>query len=192
MNNVSIIAAILIGGCLIFAGGCQDTGDEEMHKAVTSGDCPGYVAYSLESGREEWSCFGWADVENARQMDTHTVFRICSMTKSFVGALAAVLADRGVIDLDDPISLTFPEFTGEKEDITLRQCLSMTAGFAEMSPSMKKKGINAQNPSDVAREMADLFRHGTRSAFSVARSGLDMEEPTEQLRNATLQISGYA
>ena len=156
MNNVSIIAAILIGGCLIFACGCQDTSDKEMRTAVTSGDCPGYVTYSLEFGREEWSCFGWADKENARQMDTRTVFRICSMTKSFVGALAAVLADRGAIDLDDPISRTFPEFTEEKKYITLRQCLSMTAGFAEMSPTMLKMGINSQDPFGVAMEMSHL------------------------------------
>lgn len=156
MDNTGIIATTLIGGCLIFAGGCQDASDAELRKAVTSGDCPGYVSYSLEFGREEWSCFGWADVESERQMDTRTVFRICSMTKSFVGALAAVLADCGAIDLDDPISRTFPEFTGEKKDITLRQCLSMTAGFAEMSPIMLKKGINSQDPSEVAREMAGL------------------------------------
>ena len=151
MNNVSIIAAILIGGCLIFACGCQDTSDKEMRTAVTSGDRPGYVTYSLEFGREEWSCFGWADKENARQMDTRTVFRICSMTKSFVGALAAVLADRGAIDLDDPISRSFPEFTEEKKYITLRQCLSMTAGFAEMSPTMLKMEYFRFSTSDKMR-----------------------------------------
>lgn len=156
MNNARIVAVILIGGCLVFTDGCRENHDEELCKAVRSGNCPGYVTYSLEFGREEWSCFGWADVEASRQMDTRTVFRICSMTKSFVGALAAVLSDCGKIDLDVPISRTFPEFTGEKQDITLRQCLSMTAGFAEMSPSMREKGINAQNPSDVAREMAAL------------------------------------
>lgn len=154
MDNTGIIATTLIGGCLIFAGGCQDASDAELRKAVTSGDCPGYVSYSLEFGREEWSCFGWADVEEARQMDTHTVFRICSMTKSFVGALAAILADRGEIELDDRISHTFPEFADEKKDITLRQCLSMTAGFPEMSPTMLSKGVNSQNPEEVAREMA--------------------------------------
>ena len=156
MNTPSIIAATLIGVCLIFAIGCQEAHDEELREVVRSGDCPGYVTYSLEFGREEWSCFGWADVEASRQMDIDTVFRICSMTKSFVGALAAVLADRGTIDLDDPISRTFPEFRNEKKDITLRQCLSMTAGFAEMSPSMQSKGTNAQNPADVASEMACL------------------------------------
>ena len=89
-------------------------------------------------------------------MDDRTVFRICSMTKSFVGALAAVLSDRGEINLDDPISLTFPEFTREKSAITLRQCLSMSAGFAEMSPKMLSNGINSRRPKEVAREMAGV------------------------------------
>lgn len=193
MNNVRIVAVMLIGGCLAFADGCRENRCDELHKAVRSGDCPGYVTYSLEFGREEWSCFGWADIEASRQMDTRTVFRICSMTKSFVGALAAVLADRGVIDLDDPISLTFPEFTGEKKDITLRQCLSMTAGFAEMSPTMLAKGINSQDPCDVAREMAALplmatpgteYRYSNPS-FEIA--GAVIEKLTEQTLQALLK-----
>lgn len=189
MNNVGMVATTLIGCCLVFAGGCKDAGDDELQNAVMSGDCPGYVTYYLEFGREEWSCFGWADAEESRQMDTRTVFRICSITKSFVGALAAILADRGAIDLDDPISRTFPEFSGDKKDITLRQCLSMTAGFAEMSPTMLEKGLNAQDPSDVAMEMSHLplmatpgteFRYSNPS-FEIAGAVI------EKLTGRTLQ-----
>ena len=158
MRRIDRIVAVLLGGCCLLACGCQGErrSDDALREAVKSGNCPGYVAYSLELGREEWSCLGWADAESERQMAVNTVFRICSMTKSFVGALAAVLADRGEIDLDTSISQTFPEYTGEKSDITLRQCLSMTAGFAEMSPTMLDKGIGSQDPSDVALEMAGV------------------------------------
>ena len=157
-RKIERIIVVLLGGCLLLAFGCQGErrSDDALREAVKSGNCPGYVAYSLELGREEWSCMGWADAESNRQMEIDSVFRICSMTKSFVGALAAVLADRGEIDLDTPISQTFPEYTGEKSDITLRQCLSMTAGFAEMSPTMLDKGIGSQNPTEVALEMAGL------------------------------------
>ncbi len=190
MVSIVRILSVLLCASFVFVVGCQKSHEEEMRKVVMSGDCPGYVTYSLEFGREEWSCFGWADLETSRQMDMRTVFRICSMTKSLVGALAAVLSDRGEIDLDDCISRTFPEFTGEKQDITLRQCLSMTAGFAEMSPTMLAKGINAQNPSDVAREMANLplvaspgtqFKYSNAS-FEIAgavlerRTGRNLEE----------------
>ena len=113
---------ILICVCILFAAsrmfcGCSDDRDwryydDELRRMVTSGDCPGYVMYTFEIGREEWSCFGWADIDASRAMNPDTVFSICSMTKSFVGALAAVLADRKAIDLDEPVSRTFPAFTG--------------------------------------------------------------------------------
>jgi len=148
--------AIAVGSVYFAAGLFRDDKETEMRKAVASGACPGYVTYLLEAGCEEWSCVGWADVERRRQMDAHTVFRICSMTKSFVGALAAVLADRGDIALDEPVSRHFPEFTGEKAGITLRQCLSMSAGFEEMSPTMLERGVNSQEHDEVLREMAVL------------------------------------
>ena len=157
-NMANRVIIMLLGGCLAFVCGCQDGDayDEDLRETVMSGDCPGYVMYTFELGHEDWSCFGWADVETSRPMEVKTVFRICSMTKSFVGALAAVLSDSGEIDLDDQISHTFPEFSGEKSSITLRQCLTMTAGFPELSPSMAEKGLNAQDSVDVALEMAAL------------------------------------
>lgn len=158
LGNSCCIVVALLCACLAFTCGCQEDIDYEdyLRASVMSGDCPGYVAYTFELGHEDWSCFGWADVESSRPMEVKTVFRICSMTKSFVGALAAVLSDSGKIDLDEQISHTFPEFSGEKSSITLRQCLSMTAGFPALSPSMTQKGLNAQDPVDIALEMAAL------------------------------------
>ena len=160
-NGVACLCAgILPAVCGMFCGCMEERDwryyDDELRRMVTSGDCPGYVMCTFEIGREEWSCFGWADMDASRAMSPDTVFSICSMTKSFVGALAAVLADRKAIDLDEPVSRTFPAFTDDKADITLRQCLSMTAGFVEMSPVMKKKGVNSQDAADVVSEMSQL------------------------------------
>jgi len=158
MESATAIGLKTFVACTAFAlflSGCDDE-DEELRELVVSGACPGYVTFLFEPGREEWKCFGWADRETGRQIDEQTVFRVCSMTKSFVGALAAVLADRGDLDLDDRISRTFPEFSGEKSAITLRQCLSMTAGFAEMSPTMTARRTFSQDPASVAKEMAGV------------------------------------
>ena len=36
MNNVRIVAVMLIGGCLAFADGCRENRCDELHKDVRS------------------------------------------------------------------------------------------------------------------------------------------------------------
>lgn len=65
---------------------------------------------------------------------THTVFRIASMTKSFIAAVVLRLRDDGVLALDDPL----PELpNGPSTDsprITLRHLLSMQSGITADDP----------------------------------------------------------
>jgi CubicO group peptidase (beta-lactamase class C family) len=66
--------------------------------------------------------------------DADSVFRIASMTKSFVAAAVLLLRDRGLLALDDPVRRHVPEATGlvppdDGPEPTLRHLLSMTAGL---------------------------------------------------------------
>jgi CubicO group peptidase (beta-lactamase class C family) len=66
--------------------------------------------------------------------DADSVFRIASMTKSFVAAAILVLRDRGLLALDDPVRRHVPEATGlvppdDGPEPTLRHLLAMTAGL---------------------------------------------------------------
>lgn len=69
--------------------------------------------------------------------DLDTVFPIASMTKSFVAAGALLARDRGLVNLEAPITDFFPEFTagGTFDDPcdapTLRMLFSMSGGLTE-------------------------------------------------------------
>jgi CubicO group peptidase (beta-lactamase class C family) len=69
--------------------------------------------------------------------DADTVFPIASMTKSFVAAGALLARDRGLVNLDAPITDFFEEFTagGTFDDPcdppTLRMLFSMSGGLTE-------------------------------------------------------------
>jgi CubicO group peptidase (beta-lactamase class C family) len=73
--------------------------------------------------------------------DADTVFPIASMTKSFVAAGALLARDRGLVNLDAPITDFFEEFTGSLpggaalddpgDAPTLRMLLSMGGGLTE-------------------------------------------------------------
>ena len=53
-----------------------------------------------------------------------------STTKGVASAVLHVLADQGLLDFDDPVSLHWPEFAQKaKQDITIRQLLCHEAGM---------------------------------------------------------------
>ncbi len=69
--------------------------------------------------------------------DLDTVFPIASMSKSFVACAALLARDRGLVNLDAPVTDFFPEFhaSGTFDDPcdppTLRMLLSMSGGLTE-------------------------------------------------------------
>lgn len=77
--------------------------------------------------------FGVRDVATREPVTPSTVFYIASSTKSFTGTLAAVLASRGVIDLDAPLSRYLTELRMNAplsaDSITLRSLLTHTSGM---------------------------------------------------------------
>lgn len=101
------------------------------------------------------NCLIWKDGQiiyeetcGYRNMDTHelmssdTIFRIASMTKPITSVLAMILYEEKKLELNDPITKWFPQFSnmkvlknenGEYEDakrlITIHDLLTHTAGF---------------------------------------------------------------
>ncbi|HEX7153769.1 MAG TPA: serine hydrolase domain-containing protein [Thermoanaerobaculia bacterium] len=73
--------------------------------------------------------YGFRDVEQRLPATDETVYYIASSTKSYVGLLTAVLAQRGVVDLDAPITRYLPEVQ-LPERVTLRTLLTHTAGIS--------------------------------------------------------------
>jgi len=80
--------------------------------------------------------FGAAD-DSGTVPDLDTVFPIASMSKSFVACAALLARDQGLLNLDDPITTYFPEFTasGTSDDPadppTIRMLFSMSGGLTE-------------------------------------------------------------
>ncbi len=82
--------------------------------------------------------FGFADVENRRPATPKTLFYVASTTKSFTALAAALLADRGELSLDAPLSEYLPALRMNPplsaENITLRDLLTHTHGIAAGGP----------------------------------------------------------
>lgn len=104
---------------------------------TAAGQSRGLVYGQVSSAGLVHSCgFGVAN-EDGLVPDQNAVFPIASMSKSFVACAALIARDRGLLSLDDPITMYFPEFTaaGTVEDPcdppTLGMLFSMSGGLTE-------------------------------------------------------------
>ena len=72
--------------------------------------------------------------------DTSSIFRIASMTKSFVAAAILKLRDEGKLNLDDSVITHIPQMkaiklpTPDSPELTIRHLLTMSAGFPTDDP----------------------------------------------------------
>ena len=90
---------------------------------------PGVSVAVARRGTIVWSeGFGWADVEQRVAVSALTRFRVGSVSKVFCAVAAAVLAERGLLDLDAPIQRYVPDFPRKRWDITARQLAGHLAG----------------------------------------------------------------
>src|SRR5688572_29078262 len=118
---------------------------------------------------------GFRDLATKSPVDSGSVFRIASMTKSFTAMAILKLRDDGKLSLDDPAEKYIPELAGLKypttdsPKITIRHLMSHAEGFPEDNPwgdqqlartddemsRMMRAGIPFSNPPGVAYEYSN-------------------------------------
>ncbi len=85
--------------------------DNILTKAVEDGDIPGAVALIAHQGEVVYhKAFGQADNTTKRKLETDDIFRIASQTKAITSTAVMMLWEKGLFQLDDPISQYIPEF----------------------------------------------------------------------------------
>jgi CubicO group peptidase (beta-lactamase class C family) len=99
------------------------------------------IAYGIVAGGELVHSAGFgARVLGGGPPDAGTVFRIASMSKSFTASAILLLRDAGALALDDPAAQYVPELadwtygSADAAPLTIRQLLTMTAGFPTDDP----------------------------------------------------------
>jgi CubicO group peptidase (beta-lactamase class C family) len=132
----------------------------------------------IERDRVVWAGgIGLADRERKIPVTADTLFRVGSVTKTFVVLALMRLVEQGRLDLDAPVARLAPELAienrwADEQPITVAHLLEHTAGFDEMRPNetfappeaeaMSLADVLARNPaSRVAR-----WRPGSRASYS--------------------------
>ena len=103
---------------------------------------------------------GFRNLDSRAPVDSATVFRIASMTKSFTAVGILQLRDAGRLSLDDPAERYVPELAGlryptsDSPRITIRNLMTHSAGFPEDNP------WGDQQLAATNDEMARMMRGG--------------------------------
>lgn len=78
--------------------------------------------------------FGLAHVDSVRHVTHATRFRVGSISKLFTATAAALLWERGALDLDAPVSALVPEFPATHREVTARRLGGHIAGVRHYIP----------------------------------------------------------
>jgi serine-type D-Ala-D-Ala carboxypeptidase len=165
----------LIAGCGGFApaGSSPDVPDLALARGIASADSlieaavgtlvPGAVFVVSRNGRVVHErAFGYAQLSDyeihrlaaPRPMRTSTVFDLASVTKVMGTTFAVMLlVDRGLVDVDAPVSRYLSDFRGTHLDsITVRHLLQHSSGLVQWQPLYYHASNSAQTYA-VIRDM---------------------------------------
>lgn len=127
-----------------------------LARALVSDDTlPGLSVAVGINGEIVWAeGFGWADLAARAPVTPDTRFRVASVAKPMTAAAAALLHQRGRLDLDAPVRTYVPELPAVLGPLTTRQLLGHTAGIRDYAS--ESEALATRHCGDV-REGLDVF-----------------------------------
>jgi CubicO group peptidase (beta-lactamase class C family) len=116
---------------------------------------------------------GLADIESKTAATPATNFRIASVSKQFTAMAVMLLADRGKLSLDDPLTKFFPGFPEYGKKITIKQLLIHTSGLPEYEKLIPAGTSMQLDDLDVLHLLMDTKKllFGAGEKFEYSNSG---------------------
>jgi CubicO group peptidase (beta-lactamase class C family) len=109
--------------------------------SMTSEDIPGAAVCLIHEGKAWIEGFGVTDRISNRRVSAETIFSIQSTSKNITATAIMLAVQRGLLELDQPITAYLPDFTVQdrfepvpQQKMTLRHLLSHRAGFTHEAP----------------------------------------------------------
>jgi CubicO group peptidase (beta-lactamase class C family) len=94
---------------------------------------PGAVILVIQDGQiVHHKGYGLARLDTKEPMGRNTALDLASLSKQFTAMAVMILAERGKLSYDDPLSKYFPEFPAYAQKITLRNLLTHTSGLIDV------------------------------------------------------------
>jgi|TARA_B110000238_G_scaffold128467_1_gene138641 CubicO group peptidase (beta-lactamase class C family) len=131
--------------------------DVVINAEIASGKIPGAVALVARNGQLAYfKSFGFADIDARTPMQKDNIFRLASMTKAITSVGAMTLYERGLFQLNDPVSKYIPEF----------------AAMRVVSEIDANGDVSATVPAVAQIKIIDLFTHSSGISYPFATNSV--------------------
>ena len=131
---------------------------------------------------------GVADIATARPWQRDTVATTYSVTKTMTALVILALADRGLLDVDQPVARYWPEFgRAGKSEVTVGQILDHTSGVSGWEKPMTIDDLYRQHDAAAAlAEQAPWWPPGDGSGYHALTFGTILGEVVQRVTGTTV------
>ena len=140
---------------------------------VADDNLPGLSVAIAVDGEIVWAeGFGWADVDSRTPVTPLTRFRLGALSKPLTAFAAALLHDRGRLDLDAPVQRYVPAYPRKQWAVSVRQLMGDVAGVHRVRGDNNDAmpASHCASLDEAVALLADdplLFEPGTQHRYSV-------------------------
>jgi CubicO group peptidase (beta-lactamase class C family) len=135
MKTKLLIATMVLSvvSCAPYAKKPKLSGEiNALFQAYSQSGAPGACVSVIKEGRVLYSkAYGLANLEERTPATTATNFRLASLTKQFTAMAIIILADRGKLSFDDPLTNVLPGAPAYMHGIRIRHLLNHTSGIVD-------------------------------------------------------------
>ncbi len=132
---------------------------------------------------------GHADAAKTVPWGEDTIINVWSSTKTVTSMAALILADRGLLDLDEPVATYWPEFAANgKQDVRVRHLLSHTSGVAGWQEAMTIDDLfDWEKATSRLAAQAPWWEPGTASGYQALNFGFLIGELVRRTAGKSLK-----
>lgn len=129
---------------------------------------------------------GWADRERTRPWTRDTLVNVYSTTKGMTALCAHILADKGKIDLDAPVTEYWPEFGQRgKSSIPVRQLLTHQAGLPVVDEDLPPgASLDWERMVKALEHQVPVWEPGAKQGYHAVTFGWLVGEVVRRAANA--------
>jgi CubicO group peptidase (beta-lactamase class C family) len=106
---------------------------DALFAPLKQSDQPGVAVLVIQDGKVVHNKgYGLARIETKEAIGPETAFELASVSKQFTAMAVMILAERGKLSYEDPLSKYFPEFPPYAQKVTIRNLLTHTSGLVDV------------------------------------------------------------
>ncbi len=131
---------------------------------------------------------GYADAERTRPWERDTIVNVFSTTKTMTFVCALMLADRGELDFDAPVSRYWPEFAAAgKDGVLVRHLMGHTAGLSGWEQPMQPEDLADWGKcTSLLAAQAPWWEPGTAAGYHAITQGYLIGEVVRRITGETI------